>query len=232
MRRLPSSFSAVFLACLCTLTLAAQTTIHVPADQPTIQAGIKAAHDGDTVSVAPGTYHENINFLGKSITLQPSGAAGSAIIDGSGGTAVVTIAGPFASVPLLYNFAIQNGGLPANGLQGAIVITQANPYVVNNQITGALCNGISSVNSLSQLIITTFIYTHVVPGCLQQEGLGSAIAVNGVQTSANNAGNLPRGRHRGLRGWRRAGQLHLAGMGVHFAADTGCEFNGHRGSAD
>jgi hypothetical protein len=39
--------------------------IHVPADFPTIQAGINAATPGDTVLVDPGTYFENINFLGK-----------------------------------------------------------------------------------------------------------------------------------------------------------------------
>jgi hypothetical protein len=38
----------------------AQQTIHVPADRPTIQAGINA----DTVLVSPGTYNENIDFLG------------------------------------------------------------------------------------------------------------------------------------------------------------------------
>lgn len=39
--------------------------IHVPCDQPTIQAAINAAGDGDTVLVAPGTHRENITFMSK-----------------------------------------------------------------------------------------------------------------------------------------------------------------------
>ncbi|MCG3158756.1 MAG: hypothetical protein DKINENOH_05400 [bacterium] len=43
--------------------------IHVPADQPTIQAAINAAAKDDTVLVAKGTYYENIDFKGKAITV-------------------------------------------------------------------------------------------------------------------------------------------------------------------
>ena len=49
-------------------TLKAQI-IHVPADHSTIQAGINASSDGDTVLVAEGTYYENVRFMGKAITL-------------------------------------------------------------------------------------------------------------------------------------------------------------------
>ncbi|MBN2365370.1 MAG: right-handed parallel beta-helix repeat-containing protein [Calditrichaeota bacterium] len=43
--------------------------LRIPADYPTIQAGINAALDGDTVLVAESTYYENLNFKGKAITV-------------------------------------------------------------------------------------------------------------------------------------------------------------------
>ena len=45
------------------------TIIDIPDDYPTIQQGIDASTDGDTVLVQPGTYEENINFNGHNIVL-------------------------------------------------------------------------------------------------------------------------------------------------------------------
>jgi hypothetical protein len=49
--------------------LVGAATIHVPSEQPTIQAGIDAAADTDTVLVQEGVYYERLNFLGKQIVV-------------------------------------------------------------------------------------------------------------------------------------------------------------------
>jgi hypothetical protein len=77
------AFVATVLLALSSLTSAA--IIKVPADQPTIQAGINAASDYDTVLVAPGTYtgtgNRDISFLGKSVKLISEEGTEVTIID-------------------------------------------------------------------------------------------------------------------------------------------------------
>jgi len=66
-------------------TAALGATLHVPSEYPTIQAGINAASDGDTVMVSDGTYsgdgNRNLRFLGKKITLVSANGPESCVID-------------------------------------------------------------------------------------------------------------------------------------------------------
>src|SRR5205823_4414817 len=66
-------------------------TIRVPADYATIQQAISAASSGgDTVIVAPGTYSETIDFLGKDLTVTSEQGPAVTIIDGHGAGSVVS----------------------------------------------------------------------------------------------------------------------------------------------
>jgi hypothetical protein len=115
--------------------------IHVPGDQPTIQAGINAAANGDTVQVAPGTYNENINFSGKAITV--SGAqveignqtSLATVIDGGHKGPVVTFSKGEGAQSVLTGFTIQNGNAVSQSYDGGgILISGASPTIAINNI--------------------------------------------------------------------------------------------------
>lgn len=90
--------------------------IHVPGDQPTIQEGIDAAQNGDTVLVAAGTWVEDINFQGKSISVTSESGPAVTTIDSGPFKSVVTFAGGETLDALLEGFTITGGtGTEING---------------------------------------------------------------------------------------------------------------------
>ena len=119
-------------------TAAAQKTIHVPGDAPTIQAGNNAAQNGDTVLVSPGTYNENIDFKGKSITVtsESSSSAGApaTIIMGSDGPTVSFQSNEPASA-VLNGFTVTHQSSGGQTLPGeGIYIFGASPTVTDSAI--------------------------------------------------------------------------------------------------
>ncbi|MCK5783401.1 MAG: T9SS type A sorting domain-containing protein [Desulfobacterales bacterium] len=136
-----------------TCLLSVAQIIHVPADQPTIQAGINAASNGDSVLVADGTYLENINFIGKAITVAShfiidgdTNHINNTIIDGSQpsnpdyGSVVTFITGE-DTASIICGFTITGGtGMiePVYGsrIGGGIVCYYASANIIHNKITG------------------------------------------------------------------------------------------------
>ena len=128
MSRMPMTVTrlAILLTCCAMASTGSASTINVPAQQPTIQAGINAAVSGDTVLVAPGTYVENINFNGKAITVTSSGGPATTIIDGGQNGYAVTFTSHETHAAVISGFTFRNGN------QGLIYVANASPTIQSN----------------------------------------------------------------------------------------------------
>jgi hypothetical protein len=110
-----------------------------------VREGIDAASRGDTVIVAEGTYNENIEFRGPSITLtstnpDSTSVRNATIIDGNYADTVVRFSGAEDETCLLTGFTIRNGksSIRAGGIHGvAATGTPATRATIEkNLITG------------------------------------------------------------------------------------------------
>ena len=155
-----SLIPAGVLLAACTAAGATAATINVPADQPTIQAGINAANSGDVVLVAAGIYNEAINFNGQAVHVLAEKNAQFTWIDATGlGTPVVTFengegadsilegfrltgatTGPGVLIdgsgPIIDRCYIDGNGEPANTFGGGIQVDGGTPIISNTVVTG------------------------------------------------------------------------------------------------
>ena len=146
----------IFLVVVSTNFLCLSQIIEVPSDYLSIQTAINAAADGDTIIVAEGTYYENINYLGKKITVASQflidgdiAHRDKTIIDGSrqgkpGNGSVVYFMSGEDTNSVLYGFTI-TGGTGTNSppdykykaiAGGGIIISNSGAKIIYNKISG------------------------------------------------------------------------------------------------
>lgn len=128
----------------------------------TIQKGIAAAEDGDTVIVYPGTYFENIRFKGNNITVRSTdpndpNAVAATIIDGGQNGSVVTFNSGEDATCVLTGFTITNG---RSDRGGGIMVSGASPTISHCTLTGNSAaqfgGGVYSVSGTPTLTYCTF----------------------------------------------------------------------------
>ncbi len=171
--------------------------IHIPTDYPSIQSAINAAVNYDTIVVAPGTYYENINFLGKKITVRSTDPNDwdiikTTIIDGQQLKSTVLFNSNETALSTLDGLTITNGigehdffsGPTTFGsTSGGIYCLNSSPtirrcYITNNGNSNSLGGGIACLNS-SPLIQNCYITDNGYNGRFPMVNYGGGIALLG-----------------------------------------------------
>jgi parallel beta-helix repeat protein len=163
---------ALVLAVLSAPALGA--TIYVPDDHAAIQGAIVASGNGDTIIVRPGTYVENIDFLGKGITVLSERGPAVTVIDGNRAGSVVNFPNVTDEFSVLEGFHITNG-LSQGG--GGIDSFDSSPTIRGNWITDNVSlgegGGIYSYGPCSSPTVIGNIFSN------NRAVRGGAISVNG-----------------------------------------------------
>ncbi|MCH7732870.1 MAG: hypothetical protein IIB44_10225, partial [Candidatus Marinimicrobia bacterium] len=189
-------------------------TINIPADYSTIQAGIDASTNGDTVLVQPGTYVENINFNGKNIvvgsltlTTGDTSNISQTIIDGNQDGSVVTFNNSEDMSAVLYGFTIRNGkakdraggGVDWRG-GGGIFLDNASPRLIwliieDNSTTGtnytepARAGGGLYIEGGNILILNSTIRNNTASECAGLYAGNCTLTIRNSTISNNQSGN-------------------------------------------
>ena len=117
--------------------------IRIPADFPTIQAGLNAALSGDTVLVAANTYTENLGWPSRDgLVLLSADGAGSTVIDaGMTGRVIYFPNFAFSRSTIVSGFTVTNG----YAVQGAgIYIYRGSPCIYKNVVQRNIAEGTST----------------------------------------------------------------------------------------
>ncbi len=141
--------------------------IHVPSEYPTIQAGIDATSDGDTVLVADGTYtgpgNRDLDYGGRAITVMSMGWPESCVIDCENSGRGFLFQNGETENATLSGITVQNGYIGGSqGRGGGIYIDGSSPTIRNCRIisnsAGFDGGGICCINygspSLSDCVIS------------------------------------------------------------------------------
>ncbi|MCD4819796.1 MAG: hypothetical protein K8S23_14020 [Candidatus Cloacimonetes bacterium] len=174
----------ILLVIFCLFIPVYATVIWVPWHFSTIQAGINAASNGDTVMVANGVYNSvgdsNLIFYGKSIHLKSQNGAEITFIDALNSQRCVNFINGEDSDTIIEGFTLRNG--IGTTFAGGIHIEGASPTIKSNFIhncIGEENGGGISIKNGNPVLIGNLLCNNQVPNEPQNReiGFGGGIAI-------------------------------------------------------
>jgi len=148
-----------------------------PADFGRIQDAINNSWDGDTIVVKPGTYNQNISFIGRAIVLTSQNPDDPSIVRSTVIKAdsdySVTFKWNEGNRSVLMGFTITGRGIYCSG---------ASPTIAKNMVTDCVSHGIFGQNNATPVISDNTIQGNAEPGIYRCDGpiINNTISQNGA----------------------------------------------------
>jgi len=148
--------------------------ISIPADYTRIQQGLFLAFPGEVITVSPGTYYENLNFLGKNLILQSTNPfnaniVNNTIIDGDRLFSVIFFNGTEDSTCAVRGFTIRDGSAYiAGGIRGNGTLAK----IENNKILDNSADHGGGLYDCDGTIQNNTIYGNSAIGVIKRSGGG------------------------------------------------------------
>jgi hypothetical protein len=186
---------SIVVFCLTTTLAAAQTTWYVDVAGTPPGSGAQAdpytsiqyaisrptTSNGDTVRVLPGTYFENVNFLGKAITVASTEGSASTVIDANNVGSVVTFASGEGASSMLAGFTLQRGkgtGVGQSISGGGIYCNGASPTLLQLDVqnNAAFLGGGMYFGGSTATVVQCSIHDNTLDRNLSGFGIGVYVA--------------------------------------------------------
>jgi parallel beta-helix repeat protein len=183
--------------------------IHVPSEQPTIQAGLTAANSGDTVLVAPGHYKERIVWPGRDgIRLLSELGRDSTDIDADTGDYGISLTGGQTRATEIRGFTV------TNSRQAGIYCHMSSPSILNNRLSRCGWHGLYLIYADNVLVRGNEVCGNA------QDSIANYQDGAGIYVSASNSSSHPEVCYNHVHHDSLAGAYYSEGAGIYCDASA------------
>jgi hypothetical protein len=155
-------------------------TLYVPGDFDAIQEALDAAVNLDTVIVGPGTYQENLNYLGKAVIVRSSdGPSATTLLPQDDSQVMIRVNGVTIPGASFEGFTVANGG-PIQ----TVVLSNLSAFLLRDNI---FHDNVPAYTNNTSVVLCNFANAVITRNIFYNNGGISCVGINeGTATIINN----------------------------------------------